>query len=122
MVVRSPQRRDGLLLRGPLRPGRAHSVAIKRGTSCAFVEPGDVAVAEFAAVAGLSGGRGWFVDVGVACDPADDEAVDVEDGAAARVGLGVFIATIGIIWMDPTDVFAATILKAGDIENVGHGT
>src|SRR3954469_25333248 len=83
----------------------------------AFVEPGDVAVAEFTAADGLGGWGGRLVNVGVAGHPTDDEAVEVQDGAAARVGFGVLLATIWIIWMDPADVLATAILESDDVEN-----
>ena len=83
----------------------------------AFVDPGDEAVAELAAVYGLRGGGWWLGWVRVAGVPADDEAVHVQDGGSTRVGFGVGGVAIGIVGMDPADVFAATILEPDDVED-----
>ena len=85
----------------------------------AFVDPGDEAVAETAAVYWLRGWGGWLGWVGVAGKPADDQAVRVKDCAATRVGLGVGRVAIRVVGMDPADVFAASILEADDVEDLG---
>src|SRR5258705_10863495 len=95
----------------------ADSGSVLHSRSGTFVDPGEEAAAEAAAVYGLRGRRWWFGWIGVAGHPADDKAVYIQDGGSTWVGFGVGGVAIGIVGMDPADVFAATIVEADDVED-----
>src|SRR5258705_3779504 len=95
----------------------ADSGSVLHSRSGTFVDPGEEAAAEAAAVYGLRGRRGWFGWIGVAGHPANDKAVYVQDGGATGIGFGIRRVAIGIVGMDPADVFAATILEPDDVED-----
>src|SRR5258705_6694306 len=107
----------------PVQGRRRRMAAINRGGGifigssslevvAAFVDPGDDAARETAAVQGFGCCGGWPQCVGKAGDPTDNHSADVEDWTFARVGLGNVAVTIGIFGVNPADCFAISVIEA----------